>query len=119
MCDCDFMDPPSFHCKRTLRARKLHKCCECNRVISPGTEYIVVTGLWDGTLDRFKICCACEQIRSLLFRDNMCAPYTALVECASEYLSESNFTEPPQMNLETAEHLGAVGGFLYRLWLGD
>lgn len=131
MCYCDDLDPPRFHSERTYRARKKHTCCECGRAIAPGTEYVAVTGLWDGIVERFKICRHCDAIRSLLESDDMCAPYTMLVECAAEYLNEQQFFDgysdaanasneaARDFERRAAEHQGTVGGFLYGLRLAD
>jgi len=44
---CDITDGPSLYRERLVKARKPQKCCESNRVISPGEMYWRITGLWD------------------------------------------------------------------------
>lgn len=45
------------------KARKEHKCCECRRIITKGEEYQRWAGKWDGSVESFKTCLLCVQIR--------------------------------------------------------
>lgn len=45
------------------KARKTHKCCECESDIDPGEKYQKVTGLAEGTWDEYKTCMICKNIR--------------------------------------------------------
>jgi len=49
------------------KARKSHKCYECDRKIKPCEEYEVASGIWSGRPDRFKTCADCLSIRKVFF----------------------------------------------------
>jgi len=51
-----------------ITARKKHTCCECGEAISPGERYEVISGLWEGSWDRYKTCLPCQRIR-----DDLCS----------------------------------------------
>ena len=84
MCDCEY---PDFCTKQLRQARKIHKCCECNREIRKGSKYWYVSGKWDTEIDTFKICQWCESRRELLDADahkwGECGPGFGMIE---EYL---------------------------------
>lgn len=48
----------------TPKARKPHRCCECERTILPGERYQRWTGFWDGSFDTNKSCLPCAEIRT-------------------------------------------------------
>lgn len=62
-CFCDYGESPDFYSKSEHKARKVHRCTECNRQISAGQTYEKVVGKWDGRLDVFKTCCRCTALR--------------------------------------------------------
>jgi hypothetical protein len=66
MCNCstDDFDYPDFYTHKTVKARKPHKCCECQDEINPGEKYELVKGKWCGRIDSFKTCLPCVHIRS-------------------------------------------------------
>lgn len=45
------------------KARKEHKCCECSRVIGVGEKYQRWSMKWDGSVESFKTCLFCCEIR--------------------------------------------------------
>jgi hypothetical protein len=57
-------DTPSASTHVRRKARKDHRCCECDGVITPGTVYEYVSGIWDGRPASFKTCPLCAEIRS-------------------------------------------------------
>lgn len=60
---CDDYDGPSVFTQKVVKARKLHKCCECKRAIVPGEKYLREQGKWDDTWESFKTCKECYEIR--------------------------------------------------------
>lgn len=70
MCICD-LDPPRFYREDIRKARKQHKCCECETVINPGDTYADIFGVWDDA-DSFKQCQKCNELGSKLSQDNKC-----------------------------------------------
>ncbi len=55
-------DPELFsECKR--RSRKTYACCECGAVISPGDQYLVARGLWEGRWSTYRTCLVCDDLR--------------------------------------------------------
>jgi hypothetical protein len=59
----DDYDPPTFYDEKEVTARKLHKCCECHRPITPGTRYQKASGKWDGDFHSYYTCLDCWNIR--------------------------------------------------------
>lgn len=67
MTDC--IAPDVFRSSRT-RARKPHRCCECQRErILPGDRYLHISGLWDGEWQNYAMCGRCERARDALLRE--------------------------------------------------
>ena len=68
MSDCgvclshDVVGHSEFYNSETRKARKQHKCCECGRSISPGDEYIVSSGKYEGEFFSVKTCATCDEI---------------------------------------------------------
>lgn len=69
---------PEFHDETTPKARKPHTCCECRRTIAPGEVYERVVGKWYGTMQVYKTCAECAEIRRELCLGNWV--YTTLWE---------------------------------------
>lgn len=57
-------DAPSAFRQITRTARKVHKCCECRRLIPTGTKYTYSSGIWDGSPSNFKQCINCSLVFS-------------------------------------------------------
>lgn len=74
------------------KARKRHKCCECGGLIMEGEVYIRVSGIWDCTPARFKVCVDCDALRteadeSVQYPDEM-TPFGYLSETLSNMGNE-------------------------------
>lgn len=54
--------------KDNRKARKLHKCGECNRIIQPGENYVCEVTLFDGVIERNKTCLDCKSLRDNFFQ---------------------------------------------------
>lgn len=52
-----------FQVKSIRKARKTHRCCECQGRIAPSQSYEHVAGVWDGHADRFRTCMHCVEAR--------------------------------------------------------
>ena len=59
--DWDVM--PAFSSTSTPRAKQEHICCECRDVIPKGAKYQRTSGKWDGSMDTYKTCLSCVEIR--------------------------------------------------------
>jgi hypothetical protein len=70
VCEVDVHEWPQFHQVATRKARKRHRCCECNEPIMPGQLYEHVSGKWDGTFSVVRTCLRCARIR-----DDFCRSY--------------------------------------------
>lgn len=67
-CVCvDSYDHADVYVAEMVKARKAHKCCECEDPIKPGDRYEYVRGLWDGYWSTFKTCQTCVAIRNDYF----------------------------------------------------
>ena len=49
------------------KARKTHRCDECERIIQPGETYEINRGLWSEGFYEHKTCGVCEELRSRFF----------------------------------------------------
>lgn len=88
-CDMDY-DAPAFSSIKFRVARRDHKCCECRNVISKGSEYQYVSGMWDGVIHTYKTCTNCADLRDSL-SDVTCWYYGGLSDAYNEYLSAQSF----------------------------
>lgn len=67
-CIClDVEDGPSFSREAAVRARLVHECVECRRLIPKGALHRVDKGVWDGEWRTFRTCLLCYDIRCSLF----------------------------------------------------
>ena len=57
MCGCEQADVVD-HTER--KARKVHRCSECDEHIVSGERYTVVSQLFDGSWDSWKLCASCK-----------------------------------------------------------
>lgn len=75
MSDCVCIDVGDFDystvelCNENRKARKVHKCNECGRVIEKGEIYERYAGICDGDFFTAKTCEGCRIIRDDLFCD--------------------------------------------------
>jgi len=108
-CACDY-DPPEFYRKRSPKARKEHRCEECNRPIKPGDRYEYVTAKWEGYLSSFRTCQRCVDLRQWVKNNVPCFCWThgGLLEDAEEAVSEACYRAPE-------ETVGLRFGLLRRL----
>jgi len=56
-------EPPSCYGHEQRKARKEHKCCECDGVIAKGETYHFHHGVWDGQAASYKVCADCEALK--------------------------------------------------------
>lgn len=81
MCSCDIFDGwPAVYDLTIRKARKTHRCYECNRSIEPGERYEDVKSLFDGIWDRFRTHLSCAGIR----RDFCCNVHGSVGETFHE-----------------------------------
>jgi len=69
-CSCIYVgeyDGPEFYDRKIVKARKVHKCCECGREIVFAEEYENICGKWDGVFSLYKTCLDCVAIREAMF----------------------------------------------------
>lgn len=59
---------PQYCKEQTIRARKKHHCCECHKLIEPGTKYVNICGVWDGKWATYKTCLKCDHIKTLALK---------------------------------------------------
>jgi len=56
-------EAPSVWTESYPKARKEHKCYECDRIIKPGEKYHNFKGCWEGKWAEFKTCEPCNDLR--------------------------------------------------------
>jgi hypothetical protein len=44
------------------KARKVHYCAECPKLIQPGEHYVITATLTDGHVSTYKLCLKCDRI---------------------------------------------------------
>lgn len=76
MCDCS-CERPIFFDSAMVRARKLQRCCECNREIRPGETYERATGRWPFGFATYATCQQCLEAWRMV---SDCRCFTGLVE---------------------------------------
>lgn len=62
-CVCDYDPATVYSAEIVKKARKEHKCFECDRTIHRGERYERVFGIWDGDVSVFRTCTHCLEIR--------------------------------------------------------
>ena len=62
-CYCDY-DPAEVYVATLPKARKQHRCYECDGPIVKGERYERVFGVWNGSADCFKTCERCVDLRT-------------------------------------------------------
>lgn len=70
MCGIDYCDEISIVLHdRNHKARKQHKCSECNRLIEAGEIYNVQRTVFDGSASTYKTCQHCQVVKSWLSKE--------------------------------------------------
>ncbi len=62
-------DSPAFFTAGFVKARKPHKCCECQAVIADGESYERASGKWEYGVDVYTTCGPCQDIRQSFYCD--------------------------------------------------
>lgn len=53
--------------QKIVKARKHHKCEECDQIINPGDFYELFKGCWDGKWADYRTCADCSSIKEVFF----------------------------------------------------
>ena len=61
-CECDYDGTPSFYHITTRKAKKEHRCRECQRKIVAGEVYEYASGKQDGDMWDAKTCMTCLEL---------------------------------------------------------
>ncbi len=74
-------DAPQAYYDTYRKARKIHRCCECRRIIHKGELYHFASGIWAHQPGSFKTCTQCwdvwlEYSKNLRWDD--CLEFTGL-----------------------------------------
>jgi hypothetical protein len=100
------VEHPQCWTQANRRARKPHKCCECRGVIVSGETYVYFSGVWDGTPATYKTCRDCDELRSILNKEQRhdeAIPFGQL----SEVVMGRNKTEEVRRYIQTKRKRGA------------
>lgn len=93
-CYCDF-DAPSVYVTTTVKAKKEHKCNECDRKIIKGQSYERTFGVWEGHVHVYKTCQRCTDLRDFVKSHIPCLCwmhgqlYDDCVDAAKDYAREA------------------------------
>lgn len=65
-CDCDYdWEPPAFCRTGSVKsARKQYRCAECNGPIFAGERYDYLTGRWEDSVETFRVCEPCLELKA-------------------------------------------------------
>lgn len=64
-CYCD-PDTPEFYRTKRPKAVRIHRCCECGRIIEKGERYEYAAGKWGGAVNSYKTCAYCLAVIDML-----------------------------------------------------
>lgn len=65
-CYCDSGERADVYSVETRKARKQHRCYECQGSIRAGEVYERVATLYDGSWDTARTCCRCLDVRQYI-----------------------------------------------------
>lgn len=66
--DCD---GPDLERWKIRKARKPHRCVECNREIAPGERYEYASSCYDGSWSHYATCLDCVSVAGAFFCDGL------------------------------------------------
>lgn len=84
-CGCDDDEGPSVFREKLVKARKNHKCCECNGSINKGDIYEYTFGVWEGKAESFHTCEKCSDLRESMQALGFCVAYGNLLNDHVDY----------------------------------
>jgi hypothetical protein len=76
------------------KARKPHRCCECNRVIETGEEHHYAFGVCDGNSDTYRTCMHCRVACSWLSHECGGFVHLGVLEDLEEHVREYRGQRP-------------------------
>ncbi len=87
-----------FQSSRVHKARKQHRCVECNDPIMPGEKYIYFVAKFEGDFSAVKCCRRCEYLRDLIAKKEVergCDRSESICPFGEirDYISESSHEE--------------------------
>lgn len=112
--DADVDDFSVILITHTPKARKPHKCGECNRTIEPGEKYLLEKELYDGNVSTCKTCWDCKSVRDHLVGSFYWGQMWELVE---ECIDDCGSNQPwSKIGNLTAAAKRRVCAIIDRLW---
>ena len=84
-------DNPKCFTTKKVKARKEHKCCECDDIINKGDYYQYSSGVWDEP-DSFKQCLNCHEI--MVAAQSICNEFyyeRPSFECLREWVMDHQY----------------------------
>jgi len=62
-------DAAEMYLEQIIKARKPHKCYECNEIIAVGEHYEYISGRWEDDWRCYRFCLTCSEIGKALTCD--------------------------------------------------
>lgn len=89
---CYWEGPPPAFLQETYikKARKEHRCDECNEKIKPNLPYKRIVGSWDGVFQQINQCQLCYRVWDDLVEADFCPDYGGLWEFIWSEFEEAN-----------------------------
>jgi hypothetical protein len=112
VCYCDY-DAPAFYVQETRKARKQHRCYECNGPIFVGEQYSHIVAKWD-SVETVKTCPPCFNVYQWT-KNNVpciCPMHGDLMDSCQEAIGEAIYRAPEETR-------GIYFGFLRRRYERD
>ncbi len=99
-CHCDY-DPPSAFSQTQRKARRLHTCSECGRIIQVGEQYLRTWGAWSRHQSTFNWCQHCEAAADIMksIDECHCILFGGLWEHMDEVVASSRDRDLHRLNL--------------------
>lgn len=101
--------------ERHNRAKKPHKCTECNRVIGAGEVYLLEKAILDGDFETYKTCAHCQVARAWLMVECGGWLYRGVYEDIAEHVSDGKGTAAVRLLIGMRRKWGKKDGALMRV----
>ena len=85
---CDFDGYALLLKEKWVKARKIHRCTECKELILPGQKYYDEKLLWEGSVEVYKTCAICKDLRDNFFKEGWY--YGEILWRLEEHIRESD-----------------------------
>jgi hypothetical protein len=102
-------EPASFYSETWPRARKPHRCYDCDVMVPVGVRYLRVAGKWDGRVDAYVHCETCAALAAAVIAADCSYLFGSLHDDAAAAI------DPHGLHSDADPvALGTIAGLLFR-----